>query len=103
MKSLNELASEAPIVMFYFFSEDCAPCLALRKKMKDLLDEHFPNIPLVLLDGRKYPTLMQENFIASFPTAIVFADGKEFRRYGLYSSIHSITQDIERLVKLMEV
>jgi thioredoxin-like negative regulator of GroEL len=101
MKSIRELTEGAPIALLYFFSEDCAPCITLRKKIRDLLDERFPHIPLVMLDGKNYPELMQEHLIVSFPTALLMADGREFRRYGLYSGIQSIADDISRLESLM--
>lgn len=101
MQSIRELTENAPIALLYFFSEDCAPCLMLRKKLKDLLQERFPDIPFILLDGKNYQELMQEHLIVSFPTVLLMAEGREFRRYGLYSNLPSIADDIARLEKLM--
>lgn len=101
MKSIRELTQNVPIALLYFFSDDCAPCLMLRMKLKDLLQERFPNIPFILLEGKNYQELMQEHLIVSFPTVLLVADGREFRRYGLYSSLQSIADDIARLEKLM--
>ncbi len=66
-----------------------------------MMDERFPKIPLIMLDGKNYPELMQEHFIVSFPTALLMAEGREFRRYGLYSGIKSIAEDISRVEMLM--
>ncbi|MGC8864162.1 MAG: thioredoxin family protein [Bacteroidales bacterium] len=101
MNSIKNLIGEAPIALVYFYSEDCAPCLTLRQKIRELIEQRFSNIPFILLDGKNYPELMQEHLIVSFPAALLFAEGREFRRYGLYSSIHSMADDLERLKQLI--
>lgn len=101
MRTLREMAGDAPICMFYFYSDDCAPCHTLRKKLKELFETEFPEIPFYLLEGKSHAELMQQHMIVSFPTAVLWADGREYRRYSVYTSVAVIRDDLLRLKELM--
>lgn len=101
MRTLREMAGDAPICMFYFYSDDCAPCHTLRQKLKELFENEFPDIPFHLLEGKSNTELMQHHMIVSFPTAVLWADGREYRRYSVYTSVAAIREDLLRLRELM--
>lgn len=83
-------------LLLYFFSDDCAPCMALRPKIKELFATEFPEIRLMLLNASELPETAAGLGVFSSPTLIIFLDGSEFRRYGRNVSLAEIARDLER-------
>lgn len=93
---LQQITNENSAVILYFFSNNCAPCASLRPKIKELVDTHFPEIKLVLINAENTPEVSAQMGAFSFPTIILFFEGKEYRRESIYISIPQLKDYISR-------
>ncbi|MCD6179251.1 MAG: thioredoxin family protein [Bacteroidales bacterium] len=94
------IANDAGLIA-YFYSDNCAPCLSLRPKIKELLAKNYPKMNLYFINSEKYPEISAEFGIFSNPTLLVYFDRKEYLRKSKYISIPELSQGIERLYNMM--
>ncbi len=103
IESAGELAgkvNKAENLLVYFYSDDCAPCLSLRPKVEDLIRERFPLMDLIYVDAKRFPGLISEFQVFSFPVLVFFFEGKEYLRYSKYVSISELNESIGRIYDL---
>jgi len=98
---LNAIINEEPAVLVYFKNNQCAPCIALRPKVQELIKADFPKLRLEIVDSMENPELAGQFNVFANPTLIVFFAGKESIRKSKYVSISELTGEIERLYTLM--
>ena len=103
IKSLEELQqhiAEKPAVLAYFYNDNCAPCLSLRPKIIELIDNEFPKIELLFINSiqREIPA---HYGVYDNPTLLVFFDRKEHVRESKYVSVAQLHNTIERYYNLM--
>ncbi len=92
----QQLIDKEDAVLIYFYNDNCAPCLSLRPKVEDLVDDKFPKIKMVLSDSLAHPEVSAHFGAFSNPTLILFFGGREYRRESKYISIPQLAQTIER-------
>lgn len=90
-----------PAVLLYFFHDHCPPCKSLRPKVQTLLENVYPDMQLVLVDGTDHPALSARFSVFGFPTLIGLFEGKEFFRKSKYVSIPELSEAIERPYRLL--
>lgn len=90
-----------PAVLVYFKNDNCAPCLVLRPKVKELLDESFPSVEMIVVDTVEQPEFAGEFHVFANPTLLVFFDGKEYIRKSKYVAIPELKAEIGRLYDMM--
>ncbi len=88
-------------MIVYFYSDNCAPCISLRPKVSQMVVEHFAKMKLILINSEEHPEVTGHFGVFANPAIIVFFEGKEFRRYSKYISIHELGGDIERVYKMV--
>ena len=88
-------------VLIYFKNDNCAPCLVLRPKVKELIDEFFPNIEMIVIDSVQQPEFAGEFQVYANPTLLVFFDGKEYLRKSKFVAIPQLKVEISRLYEMM--
>ncbi|MBN2237717.1 MAG: thioredoxin family protein [Bacteroidales bacterium] len=96
----NAVANDAGLIA-YFYSDNCAPCISLRPKVKELLASEFPLMNLYFINSEKFPAISAEFGVFSNPTLLVYFDRKEYFRKSKYISIPELSQGIERLYTMM--
>jgi thioredoxin 1 len=87
--------------MVYFYNDHCAPCLSLRPKVIQLVEDVFPQIKLAFVNSEKYPELPASYQVFANPTLILFFDGREYRRESKYISIPQLAAEIERPYRMI--
>ncbi len=95
LEELQQLISDKPAVLAYFYNDNCAPCKSLRPKVIEMKEEHFPKLELhfVNSDKREIPA----NFgVYDNPTLLVFFDRKEYIRVSKYVSTAQLSEQIKR-------
>jgi thioredoxin 1 len=90
-----------PAVLVYFKNDNCAPCLVLRPKVKELLDESFPSVEMIVVDTVEQPEFAGEFHVFANPTLLVFFDGKEYIRKSKYVAIPELKAEIGRLYDMI--
>ena len=95
LEELQTLVAEEPAVLAYFYNDNCAPCLSLRPKVIDMVNEHFPKLELRFInsDKREIPASYG---VYDNPTLLVFFDRKEYIRVSKYVSTHQLAEQIQR-------
>ena len=88
-------------VLLYFSGENCNVCHALRPKLKEAFDTHFPLLKQIYLDAHENSQISAEFQVFSVPTMIVFLDGREFAREGRNVSLHQLISQLNRPYKMM--
>lgn len=96
----NELRKN-PAVFLYFKNETCQPCKILRVKVQELLESKYENIRFHVLDITDYPEYVAEFNVLSSPTMLLFLDGKESFRGGIYTSLSELDEKLHRFNALM--
>ena len=94
------IANDAGLIA-YFYSDNCAPCLSLRPKVKELLKSDFPQMNLYFINSEKHPEIAAEFGVFSSPTLLVFFDRKEYLRKSKYISIPELAEGTSRLYSMM--
>lgn len=104
MASAQELRTRVqsePAVLIYFKNDNCAPCLVLRPKVKELLDEFFPKVEMIVIDSVEHPEFAGEFQVYANPTLLAFFDGKEYIRKSKFVAIPQLRSEISRLYEMM--
>ncbi|MDC9031844.1 thioredoxin family protein [Columbia Basin potato purple top phytoplasma] len=76
---LDFIINQNKTILIDFFASWCGPCQKLMPIL-EVFSKENPNIKLIKLDGDLYPDYMNQYNIKSFPTLILFRDGKEIKR-----------------------
>jgi thioredoxin 1 len=100
-EEIQNLIAEKPAVVFYFYNDSCQPCVALRPKILELIDEKFPKMELYFINSAKNPEVNGQFNIFASPVILVFFDRKEYIRKSKYVSIPEIEKEIQRYYQLM--
>ncbi len=101
VEEIKGLIENETAVIIYFYSDNCAPCVSLRPKVQQLVNESFPKIQLVLINAEIHPALPAAFSVFANPTLILFFDGREYRRESKYISIPQLSESIERPYKML--
>jgi thioredoxin-like negative regulator of GroEL len=97
--TVQSLTNETQIhaaILLYFYSNQCAPCISLRPKVEELVASEFPEMELQLIDSQNYPEVTASFGVFTFPTLVIFFEGKEFQRYSKYVSLSQLSEAISR-------
>jgi len=96
----NAIANDEALIA-YFYSDNCAPCISLRPKVKEMIARKYPKIKLYFINSEKYPEMTAQYGIFSNPTLLTFFDRKEYVRKSKYVSIPEMEGAIDRLYDMM--
>ena len=92
----TNIIKENTAVIFYFYSDKCAPCMSLRPKVQELIESDYPEIKLIFIDSENNPEIAASYNVFSNPVIIIYFDGKEYRRESKYISIPQLSKIISR-------
>ncbi len=100
-EELQQLNASKAAVLVYFYNDSCAPCVALRPKVEQMVTEQFPLMAHSYVNAAQYPELSASNGVFASPTIVVFFDGKENFRVSKYISIDELAGRIERYYNMI--
>lgn len=98
---LEQLNRDQAALLVYFYNDSCAPCVALRPKVEQMVTEQFPLMAHTYVNAAEFPELSASNGVFASPTIVVFFDGKENFRVSKYISIDELGGRIERYYKML--
>jgi len=99
--NFNEVVKNEAAVLFYFSHEQCSVCKVLKPKIRALLDEKFPQMPMYYSDTVKHGDVAAQNRVFSVPTVLVFFDGRESFRFSRNIGLQELEQAIARPYSMM--
>jgi len=100
-ESLEQLTASQPAALIYFFSNNCAPCVSLRPKVSELLNENFPEMRLLLVNAEDHRDVAARYGAFSFPTLIIYFDGREYFRASKYISMSQLAEKIGKPYQML--
>jgi thiol-disulfide isomerase/thioredoxin len=98
---LKDKVSQTSGLVIYFKNDKCAPCLALRPKVEELIQLQFPKMEFLIVDTVEHQLLSSEYNVYANPTILVFFEGREYIRKSKYIGTSELEQDIERLYRMV--
>jgi len=98
---LKQLIDNNKAVLVYFSAPACSVCTALKPKIQYALTHDFPNIKQIFFDEPTSKEITSSYGIFSFPTVLVFFEGKEFFRESRNISVLKLTNDIRRVYEML--
>lgn len=101
-QSPSDVIERQSIAAVYVKSSGCSVCEALQPKITAFFNDHYNQIPLVMLDAEKHMEWIAEQGIFSAPILLIFAENKEHCRFGRNVSLLELDQKLARLCQLMQ-
>jgi len=98
---LREKVNQSQGIVLYFKNDMCSPCLAIRTKVEELITTKFPKMEYIMVDTVTDPLLSNEFNVFANPTILTFFEGKEYIRKSKYISIDGLSDEIDRLYKMV--
>ena len=99
-----EIIRSRPLVLGYFSTPGCNVCKSLLPKVKRLVAE-YPEFTFVYVDTEQHPYLAGQYMVFAVPTLILFAEGREWKRFSRFIGLAELEAELEQLnllVKSME-
>lgn len=97
LKDILEKIEKEKGVLLYFSGENCSVCEVLRPKLAEEFSKEFPKIEQIYLSSKDTPRDIYNHFgIFSFPTILIFLDGKEFFRKSRNLSLIEFIKEVQR-------
>lgn len=100
-EELKEKVENTSGIVLYFKNDRCAPCMALRPKVEELVAAQFPEMEFLILDTVEQPTLSSAYNVFANPTILVFFEGKEYVRKSKYIGTSELGQEIDRFYQMV--
>lgn len=100
LDSLRSSIDNKNAVLVYFYADQCAPCLSLRPKITQMMEESFPKMDLLFVNSTQRDITGFYGVYES-PCLLVFFDQKEYIRLSKYVSVVKLEQTISRFYQLM--
>jgi thioredoxin-like negative regulator of GroEL len=101
LNSIQDQINTTPALLLYFFSDRCAPCISLRPKVEQLLNDNYPAMKLIYVDSEKQPEISGHFGVFSNPTLLLIFDGHEHQRLSKYVAIPQLDAAINRPYNLL--
>ena len=94
---LNVIATNS-IVVTYFSYPECSVCRVLRPKVEELVHS-TQGAKFLYINTKEYPMTAGQNMVFAVPTIIIFAGGREAKRWGRNLSVSEVEQELFRLME----
>ncbi len=93
---------ETPLLVGYFSYPECNVCQVLRPKVERLV-EQYEDFEFLYVDIHKHPEVSGQLLVFSVPTVVVFADGKEVKRFSRHFSVGELESLLDRLQEVYQI
>lgn len=106
MEQMNELSKirksiqEDDLVMFLFSDLECNVCLSIYPDLEEM-SHRYPKAKFLTADVESIKELVGEHLVFVYPTIIIFAQGKETKRFERVFSINDIEATIDRYYSMI--
>lgn len=88
-------------LLVYFYNDTCAPCVALRPKVTELINSQFRKMDIEMVNVSEFLELSASYHVFASPTIIAFFEGKETFRVSKYVSIAELRDKILRYYEIL--
>jgi len=88
-------------VLFYFSHDDCNVCKVLKPRIREMLNDHFPEMEMCYVNVRELPAVAGQESVFAVPTISVVFDGREFVRTSRNIGLTELYNQIRRPYSLL--
>ncbi|WNJ20197.1 thioredoxin family protein [Pontibacter sp. G13] len=93
------MSQPTPSTRLLFFSgPNCGICQALKPKLTAALEEHFPTLPVDIIDVTQERSKAAQHLVFTLPVVIIEQAGKEAARF---VSAFSVGEVLDRLRRVL--
>ncbi len=85
----------------YFSTPECNVCKVLKPKLKNYLNEKFPELKFAYIDVSVAKELAAQNSIFAVPTILFYFEGREFLRKSRNINFFELDNELTRLYTLI--
>jgi thioredoxin 1 len=85
-------------VLLEFYADWCPHCQRMMPIVEHLRNSLGEFVEIVQIEGDQHPSLMEQYGADSYPTWIVFKDGREVWRNGGEKSMHELRDALNRYI-----
>lgn len=96
----EKLLQENPASLIYFYQDSCGVCKILFPKVKELLEQDFPKMEMLVFEAIQNRELAAQLRMLSVPGIMIFFEGKEFFRSNGLITINELKSKIGRLYEM---
>jgi thioredoxin 1 len=93
---LEELTAVERGLLLYFSNDMCSVCKVLKPRVRELLENQFPELTAGYIDTEKSPLLSGQHRVFAIPTILLFFEGKEYARFSRNISMHQLEGAISK-------
>ncbi|MGM0529932.1 MAG: thioredoxin family protein [Bacteroidota bacterium] len=97
LQEMKDIIDNQPALLAYFSHQNCNVCKVLKPKVRNLIENNFPRIPLYYINTIEYPDVAGQFSVFTVPTLLVFFEGKEYIREGRYVNLDKFYDRLEKL------
>ncbi len=90
-----------PAAAIYFHSETCGVCNVLLPQLDEMLINNFPKLPLFVINANESMDLCGKLTVFTFPTLLIFFEGKESLRYARNINLAALKETLKRPYNLL--
>lgn len=100
LEGLEQKISDSVPSLVYFSHFQCNVCKVLKPKVRELIENNFPQVMLYYVNTKEHPDMAGQFSVFAVPTIVVFFDGREYIRESRHVNLSTFR---ERLGKLYRV
>jgi thioredoxin-like negative regulator of GroEL len=98
---ITQLIQQNEAVLFYCSAPSCGVCKSLKPKVIELVQSHFPNLPMYYVDIDAIPEARGQLSVYSVPAVLVYFKGKELIREARTFGIMELGAKIDRYYSMI--
>jgi thioredoxin-like negative regulator of GroEL len=96
LDELDALKQSEDGLLILFGGKECNVCHAIKPKLIELMERHYPKIKMVYVDCHVTTDICSQNGVLSLPTLQVFFTGQRFIEEVRTFSLTKVMDDIAR-------
>ena len=96
LEALEALKQSEDGLLILFGGKECNVCHAIKPKLIELMQAHYPKIKLVYVDCHVVTEICSQNGVFTLPTLQVFFTGQRFIEEVRSFSVQKVIDDIQR-------
>jgi len=103
LQSLEELqakTNDSVPKLVYFSHLQCNVCKVLKPKIRELIQNNFPQMMLYYVNIKEHPDMAGQFSVFSVPTILVFFDGREYIRESRHVNLSTFEERLEKLYRI---
>ena len=98
---LNQTIQKQKGVVLYFSNEACSVCRVLKPRVRELVEEAYPQMHFYYIDTENSPLIAGQHRVFTIPTILIFFEGREHTRLSRNIGMHQLEEAISRPYRMV--